>query len=436
MLSKAALRLHSARVIVARNASSATQKMAPVEGAKPISAQDYIAREKKFGAHNYKPIPAVLAKGKGVKVWDVEDKCYYDFLSAYSAVNQGHCHPRLVEVMKSQADTLTLTSRAFYNNILGEYEEYITTLFGYDKVLPMNSGVEGSETSVKLARRWAYDVKGVPENQAKVVFAKDNFWGRSIAAISASTDPDSYGGFGPFVPGFETVPYDDLAALEKAISHPNCAAFMVEPIQGEAGVVVPSPGYLKGVRELCTKYNVLFIADEVQTGLGRTGKLLCTHHDNVRPDIVVLGKALSGGMYPVSAVLCDDEVMLNIKPGQHGSTYGGNPLGCKLAMEALQVLIDEKLPENALKMGEILMTRLRTLPEDVVSVVRGKGLLCAIVINPKVNAWEVCLKLKENGLLAKNTHGDIIRFAPPLCINEHEINDAADIIIKTVQSFI
>ncbi|TKR65044.1 hypothetical protein L596_025507 [Steinernema carpocapsae] len=434
MLSKA-LRLHNVPISAVRQASSASRKMAPVEGEKPVTSAEYIAREKKFGAHNYKPIPAVLAKGKGVKVWDVEGKMYYDFLSAYSAVNQGHCHPRLVNVMKTQAETLTLTSRAFYNNVLGEYEEYITKLFGYDKVLPMNSGVEGSETSVKLARRWAYDVKGVEPNKAKVVFAKDNFWGRSIAAISASTDPDSYSGFGPFVPGFETVPYDNLVALEKAISDPNCAAFMVEPIQGEAGVVVPSAGYLKGVQELCKKHNVLFIADEVQTGLGRTGKLLCTHHDDVRPDIVVLGKALSGGMYPVSAVLCDDEIMLNIKPGQHGSTYGGNPLGCKLAMEALQVLIDEKLPENALKMGDLLMSRLRTLPMDVVSTVRGKGLLCAIVINPKVNAWEVCLKLQENGLLAKNTHGDIIRFAPPLTINEKEINDAADIIINTVQSF-
>uniref|UniRef100_A0A914UWF1 Ornithine aminotransferase n=1 Tax=Plectus sambesii TaxID=2011161 RepID=A0A914UWF1_9BILA len=301
-----------------------------------ITSAQIFEREKKYGAHNYKPLPVAIARGEGVHVWDVEGKRYFDFLSAYSAVNQGHCHPRLVEVMKQQVGKLTLTSRAFYNNILGEYEEYITNLFGYDKVLPMNTGVEGVETAVKLARRWAYDVKGVPENSAMIVAAANNFWGRSIAAISSSTDPDSFSGFGPFVPGFQIVPYDDLEAVEKAIQHPHVAAFMVEPIQGEAGVVVPSPMYLKGVRQLCTKHNVLFIADEVQTGLGRTGKLLATYHDEVRPDIVVLGKALSGGMYPVSAVLADDPIMLTIGPGQHGSTYGGNPLGCRIAMEALQ----------------------------------------------------------------------------------------------------
>jgi ornithine--oxo-acid transaminase len=378
----------------------------------------------------------VLAKAKGCQVWDVEGKCYYDFLAAYSAVNQGHCHPRLLEAMRQQSEVLTLTSRAFYNNVLGEYAEFITKLFKYDKVLPMNTGVECCETAVKLARRWAYDVKGVPPNKAKIIFAKDNFWGRSISAISASTDPDSYGGFGPYVPNFEKIPYNDLAALEEKIANdPEVAAFMVEPIQGEAGVVVPDAGYLKGVRELCTKHNVLFIADEVQTGLGRTGKMLCVDHDSVRPDIVTLGKALSGGLYPVSAVLCDDEIMLTIKPGQHGSTYGGNPLACRVGMEALQILIDERLPENAERMGQLLMSELEKLPKDVVTTVRGRGLLCAIVVNPKVDAWKVCLKLKENGLLAKNTHGDIIRFAPPLVIDREQMMDAVSIISKTIQSF-
>uniref|UniRef100_A0A1I7U976 Ornithine aminotransferase n=1 Tax=Caenorhabditis tropicalis TaxID=1561998 RepID=A0A1I7U976_9PELO len=358
-----------------------------------------------------------------------------DRTAAYSAVNQGHCHPKLLKVVQEQASTLTLTSRAFYNNVLGEYEEYITKLFGYDKVLPMNTGVEACESAVKLARRWAYDVKGVKENEAVVVFAENNFWGRSIAAISASTDPDSYSRFGPFVPGFKNVPYNDLKAVEKAVSDKNVAAFMVEPIQGEAGVVLPDPGYLKGVSEICKKHNVLFITDEVQTGLGRTGKLLAHYHDNVRPDMVVLGKALSGGFYPVSAVLCDDAVMMNIKPGEHGSTYGGNPLAAKVAIAALQILQDEKLVENSAKMGDLLMNKLKTLPKDVVSVVRGKGLFCAIVINSKYDAWKVCLKLKENGLLAKNTHGDIIRFAPPLCINQKQVEEAADIIIKTITEF-
>uniref|UniRef100_A0A914C225 Ornithine aminotransferase n=1 Tax=Acrobeloides nanus TaxID=290746 RepID=A0A914C225_9BILA len=418
-----------------RGLASAAAAQRQTNGSGASTSEQCMEREYKFGAHNYKPIPVVLAHGKGVKVWDVEGKCYYDFLSAYSAVNQGHCHPRLVEVMKQQSEVLTLTSRAFYNSVLGEYKEYITSLFGYDKVLPMNTGVEACESAVKLARRWAYDVKGVPENQAKVVFAENNFWGRSIAAISASTDPDSYGGFGPYVPNFEKIPYDDLAAVEKAISDPHTAAFMVEPIQGEAGVVVPSPGYLRGVRELCTKYNVLFIADEVQTGIGRTGKLLCVYHENVRPDMICLGKALSGGMYPVSAVLADDEIMLTLKPGQHGSTYGGNSLACKIAMEALQVVLDEKLSENSDNMGKLLMNYLKKLPQDIVTTVRGKGLLCAIVINPKIDAWKVCLKLKENGLLAKNTHGDVIRFAPPLVINEKQVKEAAEIIGETVQSF-
>uniref|UniRef100_A0A914ZP47 Ornithine aminotransferase n=2 Tax=Parascaris univalens TaxID=6257 RepID=A0A914ZP47_PARUN len=401
-----------------------------------LSQDEIFAREEKYGCHNYHPLPVALAKGKGVKVWDVDGKVYYDFLSAYSALNQGHCHPRLVKVLKEQAEQLTLTSRAFYTNVLGEYEEFLTKLFGYDKVLPMNTGVEACESAFKLARRWAYDVKKVPQYEAKMVVAVDNFWGRSIAAVSCSTDPESYGGFGPFLPGIEKIPYNNLDALEKAISDPKTAAFMVEPIQGEAGVVVPDKGYLKGVRELCTKYNVLFVADEVQTGLGRTGKLLCTEHDGVRPDIVTLGKALSGGFYPISAVLCDDEIMLNIKPGQHGSTYGGNPLACRIATEALKVIVEEKLPENATKMGEILMNELRTLPKNIVSVVRGKGLLCAIVISPKVDAWEVCLRLKDNGLLAKNTHGHIIRFAPPLVINEKEIRESANIIKETIKSFI
>ncbi|CAJ0941045.1 unnamed protein product, partial [Mesorhabditis belari] len=397
-----------------------------------ISSEDIFAREKLYGCHNYKPVPVALSRGEGVYVWDVEGRRYYDFLSAYSAVNQGHCHPKLVEVMREQCGVLTLTSRAFYNDALGEYEEFITKLFGYDKVLPMNSGVEACDSAVKLARRWAYDVKGVPDNKAKVVFAKDNFWGRSIAAISASNDPDSFAGFGPYVPGFETVPYNDVAAVEKAISDPNTAAFMVEPIQGEAGVVLPDAGYLRKVSEICKKHNVLFIADEVQTGLGRTGKLLAHYHDEVRPDIVILGKALSGGMYPVSAVLCDDPIMMNIKPGQHGSTYGGNPLAAKLGKAALEVIIEEGLCENSAVMGDLLMERLRRLPTNVVSRVRGRGLFCAIVINKKYDAWKVCLRLKENGLLAKNTHGDIIRFAPPLIMNREQIEEAANIIERTI----
>jgi len=384
-LTYSSVRQASATAAASASASSKTPK--------------YIEKEYKYGAHNYKPVPAVIDRAKGVHVWDVDGKQYFDFLSAYSAVNQGHCHPRLIEVMNKQAEVVTLTSRAFHNSVLGEYCEFLAKLMKYDKVLPMNTGVEACETAVKLARRWAYDVKKVPENKAKVVFANDNFWGRSIAAISASTDPDSYSGFGPFVPGFEKIPYNDLNALEKAISDPNTAAFMVEPIQGEAGVVVPDPGYLKGVRELCTKYNVLWIADEVQTGLCRTGKMLCVEHENVRPDIVTLGKALSGGYYPISAALCDDEVMLCIKPGQHGSTYGGNPLACKIAMEALQILIDENLAENSQKQGERLMNKLRTLPKDVVTTVRGKGLLSAIVINKNIDAWKVVLALKENGIL-------------------------------------
>lgn len=394
----------------------------------------FIGLEDKKSAHNYHPIPRVLSRGKGIFVWDVEGKKYFDFLAAYSAVNQGHCHPRIINALKEQADVLTLTSRAFHNDQFGPYAEYITQLFGYDKVLPMNSGVEAGETAVKLARKWAYLVKGVPQNQARVVFAKDNFWGRSIAAVSSSTDPSSYKDYGPYVPGFFVVPYNDLAALEKELSDPNTAAFMVEPIQGEAGVVVPDEEYLKGVRRLCDKYRVLFIADEVQTGLCRTGKMLCVDHGPVRPDIVCLGKALSGGTLPVSAVLADDEVMLTIKPGEHGSTYGGNPLACRVATESLKVLVEEKLAENAERQGKKLREELRRLNLPNVREVRGKGLLNAIVIDDhsqdQSEAWDVCMKFAELGLLAKPTHGNIIRLAPPLTINDQELEQALDILHK------
>lgn len=398
-----------------------------------------IELEDNFGAHNYHPIPVVLERGEGVYVWDVEGKRYYDFLSAYSAVNQGHCHPRLINALTQQAQRLTLTSRAFYNALLGEYEKFITHYFGYDRVLPMNTGVEGGETAIKLARRWAYDVKGVPENKAKLVFAEGNFWGRTLAAISSSSDPSSYTGFGPYMPGYELVPYNNLAALEKAIADPNTAAFMVEPIQGEAGVNVPDDGYLKGVRELCTRYNVLLIADEVQTGLCRTGKLLACDHEHVKPDILVLGKALSGGVLPVSAVLASNEVMLTIHPGEHGSTYGGNPLACAVAMEALKVLKDENLASNAERMGILLRNGLNTLANetDCITKVRGKGLLNAIIIKEKngKTAWDVCIALAEHGLLAKPTHGDIIRFAPPLTINETQLNECLSIIREVILKF-
>jgi ornithine--oxo-acid transaminase len=395
--------------------------------------------EDKYGAHNYHPIPVVLEKGEGVYVWDAEGKRYYDFLSAYSAVNQGHCHPRIVKAMMSQAQKLTLTSRAFYNSMLGEYEKFITDYFGYDKVLPMNTGVEADETALKLARRWAYDVKGVPENKAKLVFAKGNFMGRTLGVISASNDPSSYTGFGPFMPGYELIDYNDLQALENAIKDPNTAAFVVEPIQGEAGVVVPDEGYLKGVRALCSKYNVLFVADEVQTGLCRTGKLLACDHEGVKPDILVLGKALSGGVMPVSAVLASDEIMLTIKPGEHGSTYGGNPLACAVAMEALKVLKDEKLAENSEALGILFREEMNKLKKetDLITLVRGKGLFNAIVIKERngKTAWDVCLKFAELGLLAKPTHGDIIRFAPPLVINKEQLMDCVAIIRKAILSF-
>lgn len=369
-------------------------------------------------------------------MWDVEGKRYYDFLSAYSAVNQGHCHPRIYKALVEQAKVLTLTSRAFYSDALGEFEEYITKLFGYEKWLPMNTGVEGGETACKLARRWGYACKGIPQYQAKIVFAEGNFWGRTMSAVSSSTDPTSYGGFGPFMPGFELVPYDDLTALQQALADPQVCAFMVEPIQGEAGVVVPKDGYLKGVRELCTKHNVLWIADEVQTGLARTGKRLAVDHENVKPDILILGKALSGGFYPVSGVFANDSVMLTIKPGEHGSTYGGNPLGCRVALEALRVLEEEKLAENAERLGHILRNELGKLPKDVVTLVRGKGLLNAIVIKKDIDAMDVCLKLKEEGLLAKPTHGHIIRLAPPLVITESQIRECIDIISRVISRYV
>jgi len=400
-------------------------------------SQQIFDRELKYGARNYAPIPVAISKAEGVHVWDVEGKRYYDFLSAYSAVNQGHCHPRIVKALVDQAQSLTLTSRAFYNDVLGEYEEKITKLFGYDKVLPMNTGVEADETACKLARRWAYDVKGVPENQAKIVFARNNFWGRTMSAISSSTDPTCKRGFGPFMPGFEIVNYNDLADLEKSISDPNTAAFMVEPIQGEAGVVVPDEGYLRGVRALCDKYNVLWIADEIQTGIARTGKMLAVDHENVKPDLVSLGKALSGGVYPVSAVLANDEVMLTIGPGEHGSTYGGNPLACKVAMAALDVVIDEKLCENAESQGQFLRSELEGLKSPHINLVRGRGLLNAIVINETeaVNAWDICVAMKDNGLLAKPTHGNIIRFAPPLVMTRGQMEECIDIIGSTLKQF-
>lgn len=399
------------------------------------STQYYLDLEEKYGAHNYHPLPVVLNKGQGVFVWDVDGNRYYDFLSGYSAVNQGHCHPSIIAALTEQAQHLTLTSRAFHSNLLGQYEKYITEYFGYDKVLPMNTGVEGGETAIKLARRWGYTVKGIADNQAKIVFAAGNFWGRTMAAISSSTDPSSYANFGPFMPGFEVVPYNDLPALEKALQDPNVAAFMFEPIQGEAGVVVPDAGYLTGIRNLCTQYNALMIADEIQTGLARTGKMLACDHEGVRPDILILGKALSGGVLPVSAVLADDAVMMTIKPGEHGSTYGGNPLACAVAMAALEVLKNEQMADNAEAMGQLLRQELRNLQSPFIASVRGKGLLNAIVIahsNPEA-AWELCLALKENGLLAKPTHGDKIRFAPPLCITAEQVHECVEIIKKSME---
>lgn len=405
-----------------------------------MNSRYFIRLEQKYGAHNYHPLEVVIARGKGVWVWDVEGKKYLDFLSAYSAVNQGHCHPKIIKTLIEQAKILTLTSRAFYNNVLGIYEKYITRYFGYDKVLPMNTGVEGGETAVKLARKWAYTVKGIPKYKAKIIFAAGNFWGRTLAAISSSTDPECREGFGPYMPGYVVIPYNNLSALEKALKDPNVAAFMVEPIQGEAGVIVPDEGYLRQAYEMCRSKNVLLICDEVQTGLGRTGKMLASDHENVKPDILILGKALSGGVLPVSAVLARDEIMLSIKPGQHGSTFGGNPLACRVAITALQVIKEEKLPQNADRLGKIFRKEMQRLVDKypVITQVRGKGLLNAMVIKPTKSgktAWDVCIRLKEQGLLAKPTHGDIIRFAPPLVIKEEEIYWAVERIEKVIKNF-
>ena len=405
-----------------------------------LTSQQAIDLEKRYGAHNYHPLPVVLNRGEGVFVWDVEGKKYYDFLSAYSAVNQGHCHPKIVEALKDQAGLLTLTSRAFHNDILGQYEKYVTELFGYDKILPMNTGVEGGETALKLCRKWAYKVKGIQQNKAKILFAENNFWGRTLAAVSSSSDPSAFNDYGPYLPGFEIIKYNDLKALEIALEDPNVAGFMVEPIQGEAGVMVPDEGYLKKAYELCKSKNVLFIADEVQTGISRTGKLYCCQHEGVKPDILILGKALSGGVFPVSAALADDEIMMTIKPGEHGSTFGGNPLGCRVAMAALKVAVDENLAANAEKLGSLFRKELSSFASknNLLKSVRGKGLLNAILINDTEDsstAWDICLKLRDNGLLAKPTHGNIIRFAPPLVITEEQIMDCVAIIKKTINEF-
>lgn len=402
-----------------------------------LTSKDFIAKEDKFGAHNYHPLPVVLAKGEGVFVWDVEGKKYYDFLAAYSAVNQGHCHPKIAKALIDQANTLALTSRAFYNDVLGDWEEYMTKLFGYDKMLPMNSGAEADETALKLIRKWAYKVKGVPKNEAKIIVCDGNFHGRTITIISMSSDPDAYTHYGPYTPGFVNIPYNDLARLEEELQDPNVAGFLVEPIQAEAGVYVPEDGYLQKAAALCKKNNVLFVADEVQTGLARTGKMLACDHENVRPDILILGKALSGGMYPVSCVLADDEIMMTIKPGEHGSTYGGNPIAAKVAIAAMNVILDEKLVENSNRMGEIFRKEMKSIDSEMVEMVRGKGLLNAVAIKPTngKTAWDVCLALKENGLIAKPTHDHIIRFTPPLIITEEQLMAAIEIIKKTFREF-
>ncbi len=402
-----------------------------------MNAQDYINREDKFGAHNYHPLPVVLERGLGPFVWDVEGKRYFDFLSAYSAVNQGHCHPAIIKALTEQATKLTLTSRAFYNSALGEYEEYITKYFKYDKVLPMNSGAEADETALKLCRKWAYKKKGIKQNNAKIIACEGNFHGRTISIISMSTDPDARDDYGPFTPGFIIIPYNDLKALENALRDPDVAGFLVEPIQGEAGVFVPDDGYLKKAYDLCKSKNVLFIADEVQTGIARTGKLLACDHEGVRPDILILGKALSGGVLPVSAVLADDEIMLTIKPGEHGSTFGGNPLAAKVAVAALEVIKNEKLAENADRLGKIFREAFRSIKSDMVELVRGKGLLNAVVIKPKngKEAWDVCLAMKDMGLIAKPTHNHIIRFAPPLVITEKQLIEAIGLIKEAFKLF-
>jgi len=405
--------------------------------AKPTTQEDYIALEDSFGARNYHPLPVVLAEGKGAVVWDTDGNEYLDFLSAYSAVNQGHCHPKIINALVTQASKLTLTSRAFHNNLLGEFCAFMTSVFGFDRLLPMNTGVEACETAVKLARKWGYEVKGIPQNQAKVIFAENNFWGRSISAVSSSSDPESYSNFGPFTPGFELIPYNDLDALKEALKDPNVCAFMAEPIQGEAGVILPDEGYLKGVREACSEANVLWIDDEVQAGLGRAGTLLCVDHDNVKPDIVVMGKALSGGVLPVSCVMTSSEVMLTIRPGQHGSTYGGNPLACAVATTAIQVLIDEKMPENSLKLGAMLRDELAQVDPELITNVRGRGLFSSITIPEKngVGAWDFCMMMKERGMLAKPTHGDKIRLAPPLVLSESQLHKSVDIIADTAKAF-
>ena len=405
-----------------------------------LTSKDLINLEYKYGAHNYHPLPVVLEKGEGVYLWDVEGKKYFDFLSAYSAVNQGHCHPKIISALIDQSKKLTLTSRAFHNNVLGQYEKFITDFFDYDKVLPMNTGVEGGETAIKLARKWGYEVKKIPTDSAKIIFVEGNFWGRTLGAISSSTDPSSTNGFGPFMPGYEIIPYNNLDSLREALKDPNVAAFMVEPIQGEAGVVVPDENYLRNAYEMCKDSNVLFIADEVQTGIGRTGKMICCEHHGFKPDILILGKALSGGVFPVSAILASDEVMLTIKPGEHGSTFGGNPVACEVAMAALKVIRDEKLSENAHNMGVIFRDKIQTYINNstIVEKIRGKGLLNAIVIKDDENsdiAWNICLKMAEKGLLAKPTHGNIIRFAPPLIINEDQLNNCIEIIISSLKDF-
>ncbi|MGM0650594.1 MAG: ornithine--oxo-acid transaminase [Bacteroidota bacterium] len=402
-----------------------------------MKTQDYITREEKFGAHNYHPLPVVLEKGEGPFVWDVEGKRYFDFLAAYSAVNQGHCHPKIVDAMCEQAKTLTLTSRAFHNNVLGEFEAYVTKYFGYDKVLPMNTGAEADETALKLARKWAYEKKGVPENKAKIIVCDNNFHGRTITIISMSSDPAAKRNYGPYTPGFVSIPYNDLGALEKELEDPNVAGFLVEPIQGEAGVNVPEEGYIKKAYEMCKARNVLFIADEVQTGIGRTGKLLACHHEDVHPDVLILGKAISGGVYPVSAVLADDEIMLVIKPGEHGSTFGGNPVGAKVAIAALDVVKEEKLAERAEYLGKIFRDEMNSIDSEMIGLVRGKGLLNAVVIKPKngKEAWDVTVEMAKEGVLAKPTHGNIIRFAPPLVITEDQLREGIELIKKVFKKF-
>lgn len=402
-----------------------------------MNSQDFIRKEDQYGAHNYHPLPVVLDRGKGPFVWDVEGKRYYDFLSAYSAVNQGHCHPKIVCTMVKQAKKLTLTSRAFYNSSLGEYEEFVTRYFGFDKVLPMNTGAEGVETALKLCRKWAYKIKGIAENRAKIICCENNFHGRTITIITMSTDPDARNDYGPFTPGFITIPYNDVPALEKALQDTDVAGFLVEPIQGEAGVFVPDEGYLKKCYDLCKAKNVLFIADEVQTGIGRTGKLLACDHEGVKPDILILGKALSGGVFPVSAVLASNEIMLTIKPGEHGSTFGGNPIAAKVAITALKVIREEKLTENAEHLGNIFRDEFKSIKSEMIEQVRGKGLLNAVVIKPKggKTAWDVCVAMKENGVLAKPTHGHIIRFAPPLVITGKQLRDAVSRIEATFRQF-